>query len=142
MSKKPLDTAAISQDLESAVSLFAKRPPSSAKRPVRAAPARKPASNPPSNHDTMQPSLPDEQHAEMLEAVRAAVKTLGKEAATYRFTLAEKKALADVVYTYKRSGTRTSENELTRIAVNWLLDEYRRNGQTSVLASVLERLNA
>jgi hypothetical protein len=32
------------------------------------------------------------------ESIRKAVRHLGKEAATYRFTQEEKKALADIVY--------------------------------------------
>lgn len=77
-----------------------------------------------------------------IEAIRKAVKQLGKEATFSRFTQEEKSALGDVVYTYKRSGIRTSENEIIRIAVNWLLADYHSDGQNSVLAQVLGRLNA
>src|SRR5713101_190353 len=55
-----------------------------------------------------------------IEGVRKAVKQLGKEAATYRFTIDEKRALADIVYSLKTKGVRSSENELTRIAINYL----------------------
>jgi hypothetical protein len=53
---------------------------------------------------------------DIFDVVRKAVKQIGKEAATHRFTLDEKNLLADIEYTYKRQGIRTSENELTRIA--------------------------
>src|SRR4030095_12417166 len=43
-------------------------------------------------HDTMAPR----QDADIFEVVRKAVKQLGKEAATHRFTLAEKNLLADI----------------------------------------------
>jgi hypothetical protein len=79
--------------------------------------------------------------AEDLEAIRKAVKQLGKEAAVYRFTPEEKKALRAIVYTYKSRGIRTSENEITRIAINFLVADYRENGQSSTLARVLELLN-
>lgn len=79
---------------------------------------------------------------QMVEGIRKAVKRLGKEATFCRFTQEEKNALADIIYTYKRSGIRTSENEVIRIAVNWLLENYHSDGKNSVLASVLERLNA
>src|SRR5437764_4589729 len=49
----------------------------------------------------------------IFEGVRKAVKQIGKEAATHRFTLEEKNELADIEYTYKRQGIRTSENEST-----------------------------
>jgi len=94
------------------------------------------------NHDTAadttaSDTLPDN----ALETVRRAVRTLGKEAATYRFTQAEKRALSGIVYAYKERGIKTSENEITRIALNYLIDEYRRNSTSSILAQVLARLN-
>jgi hypothetical protein len=46
----------------------------------------------------------------------------------------EKQQLADVVYTYKRQGRRTSENEIGRIAINFLMADYRANGGNSMLA--------
>jgi hypothetical protein len=91
----------------------------------------------PRNHDTV---IPQHQEA-MIETIRKAVKQLGKEAATYRFTQEEKRALADIVYTYKSRGTRTSENEITRIAFHSLMEDYHANGESSILARVLERLN-
>jgi hypothetical protein len=78
---------------------------------------------------------------ERIEVIRKAVKQLGKESTFSRFTREEKDALGDVVYSYKRSGIRTSENEVIRIAVNWLLEDYRSDGQNSVLAKVLGKLN-
>src|SRR5690349_11641441 len=63
----------------------------------------------PSNHDTTTPDKEDE----LLEKARKAVKQIGKEAATHRFTLEEKNNLADIEYTYRRQGIRTSENEIT-----------------------------
>ena len=76
-----------------------------------------------------------------VELVRKAVKRVGKEAATYRFTPEEKQHLADIVYTYNRQGYRTSENEITRIAVNWLLWDYQEQGEQSVLARLLRALH-
>lgn len=77
-----------------------------------------------------------------IEVVRKAVKSLGKEAATHRFTADEKDAIADIVYALKKKGTTTSENEITRIAINYLMWEHRQNKQASILSKVLERLNA
>jgi hypothetical protein len=91
-----------------------------------------------SNHDTITPT-PD---TDIFEVVRKAVKQIGKEAATHRFTLEEKNLLADIEYTYKRRGIRTSENEITRIAINYIVEEYRQNGEESILAKILKRLNS
>jgi len=100
----------------------------------------------PRHHDTMQPRNHDtasqEREDNIEEKVRKAVKQVGKEAATHRFTLAEKNALADIEYSYKRQGIRTSENEITRIAMNYFVEEYRQNGENSLLAKVLKRLNS
>ena len=100
----------------------------------------------PRHHDTMQPhnhnTTPQDQEDTIEEKVRKAVKQVGKEAATHRFTLAEKNALADIEYSYKRQGIRTSENEITRIAMNYFVEDYRQNGENSLLATVLKRLNS
>ena len=104
---------------------------------------------PPRNNATTQPAndataasandgAPD---PALLEAVRKTTKQIGKEAATHRFTAAEKQMIAEIVYTCARQGTRTSENEITRIAVNWLLLDYDRHGDQSVLAKLLASLH-
>ncbi len=92
----------------------------------------------PSNHDTMIP-LSEEG---MIEAVRKAVKQIGKEPATQRLTLEEKQALDDIEYSYKRQGIKTSGNEIIRIATNYIVRDYRQNGENSILAKVLNRLNS
>lgn len=91
----------------------------------------------PRYHGTMPPLHQDE----IVETIRKAVKQFGKEAATYRFTQEEKKSLADIVYAYKGTGVRTSENEVSRVAINFLIEDYRENGENSVLARVIKRLN-
>ena len=85
----------------------------------------------------MQPSI----HGVSIDLIRKAVKEFGKEAATHRFTVAEKKDVADLIYTYKNQGIRTSENEVTRIAVNFIVEDYKENGESSVLHKILEALN-
>ena len=78
----------------------------------------------------------------MVERLRKAVKEIGKEAATHRFTQEEKEQLADIVYSHSRQGYRTSENQLARIGVNWLIEDYRMNGKESVVRKVLNALKA
>ena len=96
------------------------------------------------HRDTMTPrhheTTVSRYHETIIETVRKAVKDFGKEAATYRFTLEEKKALADIIYAYKSQGTQTSENEITRIAVNFIVNDYRDNGKNSILDRVLRAL--
>jgi hypothetical protein len=92
----------------------------------------------PRNHETMVSGNDDL----ILEAVRKAVKQIGKEAATHRFTIDEKNHLAEIEYTYKRQGIKTSENEIMRIAINYFIEDYRNHGEASLLAKILKRLNS
>jgi citrate lyase gamma subunit len=99
----------------------------------------------PSNQANMQSSKHASVHAEMqdsiIELIRKAVKDVGKESATYRFTPEEKKALLELTFTYKVQGYKTSENELTRIAINFVLEDHKQNGRNSILEKVLQALN-
>lgn len=77
----------------------------------------------------------------IIETIRRAVKDVGKDSATYRFTPEEKKALLELSFSYKMQGYKTSENELSRIAINFLLEDHRQNGRNSVLQRVLDALS-
>lgn len=92
----------------------------------------------PSNHDTV---IPD-QETDSIETVRKAVKHLGKEPATQRLTSEEKKTLADIEYIYRRKDIKTSGNEIIRIALNYIIHDYREKKEQSILAQVLEKLNS
>ena len=88
-------------------------------------------------HDTMTPR----HHETIIPIVRKAVKEFGKEAATHRFTQDEKKEISDIIYTYKNQGVKTSENEVARIAVNFLIEDFKLNGKNSILDKILKALN-
>jgi hypothetical protein len=91
----------------------------------------------PRNHD----STVSRYHASTVESVRRAVKEIGKEAATHRFTQTEKQAIADIVHTYKGKSIKTSENEITRIGVNFILQDHKENGKRGILDRVIKALN-
>jgi hypothetical protein len=91
----------------------------------------------PSHHDTNEPLV----QPEMVETIRQAVREVGRLAGNYRFTQTEKKALNEIRYTYSQSGIATSDNQIARIGLNFLLEDYRQNGRNSVLAQVLKKLN-
>ena len=99
----------------------------------------------PRNHDTATPRNHDttvsRYHDTIIELVRVAVKELGKEAATHRFTQEEKRILADIIYAYKGQGLKTSENEITRVAINFIISDYKANGKNSILDRALKALN-
>ena len=77
----------------------------------------------------------------MTRTVRKAVRERGNEQSIYRLTREEKRALKDLVYTYGVAGTKTSENEIVRIAINYLLSDHKQRGDESVLAQVLAAMN-
>ena len=77
-----------------------------------------------------------------IESIRKTVRRIGKEVTFVRLTPEEKAQLADIIYTYKRQGTKTSENEIARIGLNHLIADYQANGEESVLAQVIAALNA
>ena len=79
-------------------------------------------------------------HDVIVELIRKTVKVIGKEPSTHRLTLEEKKAITDVIYAYKSSGIKTSENEIARIAINFLVNDYKENGKNSILHKVLKAL--
>ena len=81
--------------------------------------------------------------SEIIESIRKIVKTPAKEEVLYvRLTEQEKTQLTDIAYTYQRQKIKTSENELGRIAVNFLIADFKANGENSVLVKVLALLNA
>jgi hypothetical protein len=161
--KKKLNTGAIANELEGASLFFAKTQSPSVSPEIPKAEATPPSvvlqvekekpkpkrpvqkSQQSSNRDTTTPrnheTTVSRYHDTIIEIVRKAVKELGKEAATHRFTQEEKNAIADILYTYKSQGVRTSENEITRIAVNFIIEDYRQNGKESVLDKALNALN-
>lgn len=78
----------------------------------------------------------------VIEGIRRRVRQIGKEVSFVRLTPEEKRQLTDIAYQYKSQGVKTSENEISRIGINWMLDDHLAHGATSVLARVLAALNA
>lgn len=81
-------------------------------------------------------------HDSLIADIRKVVKNPGREVAFVRVSPEEKGQLADIIYTYRRQGQKTSENEINRIAINFLLEDYRANGEQSILARTLAALRA
>jgi hypothetical protein len=81
-----------------------------------------------------------------VESIRKTVKRVGKEVFFVRVTPEEKHTLVSIIYSfneiYREEGRKTSENEIGRIGLNFLLEDYRANGNNSILARVLAALNA
>lgn len=112
-------------------------PPPSANSTSRAGPSKRKTSDTSKHASTLASNS-----ASVIETIRRVVKNPGKEVSFVRLSPAEKERLVDLVYAFKRQGKKTSETEINRIAVNFILEDYRINGDDSVLAQVLEALRA
>jgi hypothetical protein len=77
---------------------------------------------------------------DVIEAIRQIVKIPGREVSYVRLTPEEKARLSDAIYTFKRQGQKTTETEINRIALNYLLNDYFQHGEQSVLARVIAAL--
>ena len=95
----------------------------------------------PNTQESLQAPMPPRNHDTNIEMVRKAVKMIGKEAATYRFTRNEKQALLEILYAYRLRNIKISENEIARIAINYLINDHKSNLAKSILNEVLEALN-
>jgi len=144
MSKKKLDTVGVLNEL-TGKSRFFESPMQSEKmvfteKKIKPSPSDgNHATTTPSNHDTV---IPRHHDSTVIEEVRKALRKFGKEAATHRFTLEEKQAIAEIIFTFRQKNIRTSENEITRIAINWLMLDHMKNEENSILHQALLALNS
>ncbi|MCS7002826.1 MAG: hypothetical protein NZ518_08255 [Dehalococcoidia bacterium] len=92
---------------------------------------------------TTVPPLPSPRYSDaLIEQLRKTVKATGREVSFVRLTMAEKEELIDVLYEFRKRGMKTTENEVNRIAMNYLLLDYRRHGEQSILYRVVAALLA
>ena len=87
-------------------------------------------------HEPMGQRYPDE----LIDAIRKAVKAVGREDSTIRLTREEKMELRDIAYTFERRGHPISGNVLHRIALHFVLADYQEKGEESILSRVIEAL--
>jgi hypothetical protein len=83
---------------------------------------------------------------DIVETIRKTVKQVGAKTLYIRLTSEEKQELASIVFgfneVYSGEGRKTSENEIGRIALNFLIEDYRARGKESMLAKVIAALFA
>jgi hypothetical protein len=130
------------QHSPSAPSSLAQSPGQPPTHPVSEAPKADDTPAPDSVHASNQASTLASYQASIIETVRRIVKKGGKEVTYIRLTPEEKTQLTDLVFTYKRQDIKTSENEISRIAINFLLEDYKMYGEASILAKVIASLLA
>ena len=103
-------------------------------------------SNNASSHESTHASTLASIQDDIVETIRKTVKQVGKDTLFVRLTSGEKHQVTSVVYSlnemYRGESRKTSENEIGRIGVNFILEDYKANGKESILAKVLAALNA
>lgn len=141
--KKKLNTAAVMNELRGESAFF---PPSLEAQGQHAVPHPSAAPHVPERIASPQASetarMQASQQDSLLADIRKTIKVQGKEVSYVRLTQQEKNQLADIIYSYKRQGVKTTETEISRIAINYLIEDYQANGQASILARLLVLLNA
>ena len=170
MSKKKLDVEEISNELAGASLFFsppqeAQKSTTPSKDPIHqikqlsSAPDNLPSEDVPdekqltsqynehdSNNASMLASKQDSRKNDLIKTIRKSVRQVGKEVLFVRLSSDEKHAIGSIVYAfnemYRGEGFKTSENEIGRIAVNYLLEDYQENRNNSILAQVLAALKA
>jgi len=74
------------------------------------------------------------------ERAVAALKLIGSEKGTMRLTSEERGKLKSTAFNYQTSGVNLSENEILRIALNYLLEEDEYPGSHSRLDQIITEL--
>ena len=92
----------------------------------------------PSNHATLKSS----HHDTMIDNIHKVIQEVGKEASTYRLTQNEKTALVEIIYHFRMRNVRLTENEIARIAINFIIDDFKYQKKDSILARVIDYLKA
>jgi hypothetical protein len=89
---------------------------------------------PPSKHD----SKPSCNHDVMIADIAKAIREIGKEVCTYRLTEQEKTTLVEIIYHYRMQKYRLSENEIARIAINFIIQDFNSNKKDCILSRIIE----
>jgi hypothetical protein len=102
------------------------------------------------NKDTLIENHAERKHAimtsryrdSMIAPIARSVRDVGKEVCTYRLTQKEKTALVEIIYHFRMRKSRLSENEIARIAINFLIEDFKSNKNTCMLSSIVEAMKA
>ena len=108
--------------------------------PPAAQPSGQQATLPPSAQDTMSAGArPGELDASTRHRLRELLAQEHPLHYSYRFTRDEIDALRDVVYELEaKRGLPVTRNDVVRLGLDWLIDDYRARGKESLLMQVLK----
>jgi len=81
-------------------------------------------------------------HDGMTAIIAKSVREVGKEVCTYRLTQREKTSLVEIIYHYRMRNNRLSENEIARIAINFLIEDFKADKKDCILSRITEAMKA
>lgn len=85
----------------------------------------------------------DDDVTDIFDYIRKVVKEDNKEVSPFRISANEKDFLFDVLYILKKKYKFKSDaTKVTRIALTYLLSDFKANGKNSILVNTLERIEA
>jgi len=97
-----------------------------------------PGENTGRKHDTMTPR----HHDSMIAKIARTVREVGREVKTYRITPQENNALVEIIYFFRKNKYRLSENEIARIAINLLIEDFESDKKSCMLSRIAEAMKA
>jgi len=77
-------------------------------------------------------------HDAMIADIEKAIREIGKEVCTYRLTEKEKTSLVEIIYHYRMRKYRLSENEIARIAINFIIQDFNSNKKDCILSRIID----
>lgn len=77
-----------------------------------------------------------------VETIRLAIKEVAKETTSYRLHEKEKECLEDMLYELRHQKTKSNENEIMRIALNFIINDYQNNGDNSIVVKTLRHMRS
>jgi len=75
-------------------------------------------------------------HDTMVGFILKSIKEIGREASTYRFSKKEKLALLGIIYKLRMHNISISENEIIRIGILYLIYDFNKRNNTSLLMRI------
>lgn len=81
-------------------------------------------------------SMTPRYHDSMIASIAKSVREVGKEGCTYRLTQREKNALFEIIYHFRKQNRRLSENDIARIAINFLIEDFKMDDRTCLLKRI------
>lgn len=100
-------------------------------------PSSGPATMPSSAHGAMRAVVPTSNDSELVRRLRDRLDGEHSLHYSYRFARDEIEALRDAVYELEaKRGLRVTRNDIVRLGLEWIIDDYRTHGKESLLVRV------